>query len=106
MHSEIDELVGRLTKVQVMDNRGGNKAKKVANNVEQRACSESDIGKRERLLRQSLLHLKNAENDLAVSKTMKDAKKTLRELHSKLLANKVKARSFEQITDAFAEVLK
>jgi hypothetical protein len=106
MHSEIDELVGRLTKVQVMYSRWGNKAKKIANNAEQRASLESDIGKRERLFRQSLSHQKNAEKDLAVSETMRDAKKTLRKLHSKLLADKAKARNFEQITDAFAEVLK
>lgn len=106
MHSEIDDLVVRLTKVQVTYSRWGNKAKKLARNVEEKATSESDIGKRERLFRQSLAHQKNAENDLAVSETMKDTKKILRKLHSKLLADKAKARNFEQITDAFAEVLK
>lgn len=106
MHSEIDELVTRLTKVQSMYSRWGNKAKRLAKKAEERATSESDIGKRERLFRQSLSHQKNAEDDLEVSDTMKEAKKTLRKLHSKLLADKAKARNFEQITDAFAEVLK
>lgn len=106
MHSEIEALMTRLTKVQSLHSRWGNRSKKLASKVEARASEAINDEERKRLLNKSLSHLISSDNDLEMSAAIKDAKATIKYLHQRLREEKRNSRGLNKLTDAFAEVLK
>ena len=106
MHGEIEALMTRLTRVQRLHTRWGNKARKIAAKVEARASEAIADDDRKRLLDKSQSHLLSADNDLEMSAAIKDAKRTIRYLHRSLMEEKKNSAGLSKLTDAFSEVMR